>query len=160
MFVKDVKTNSLIKICIEKIGLKEIKSVSKEFSFDWVKLSKQKNSQTFALKLDEDIKQVLGLLHLTTYNGMLIMNLIQVSKNNIGKTKRYDYIAGCLIAFACKQSFEMETSYKGFLTFNAKSELIKLYTTKYYAKQINGQRMYIDPESGVKLINQYLNRSK
>lgn len=160
MFVREVKTDKLRKVSIEKIELKNIKIVSKEYDFDWLKLSKQTGSMTYALKPDEQLDKVLGLLHLTKSKGMLIMNLLEVTKENIGKLKRYDYIAGCLIAFACQQSFEMESSYKGFLTFNAKTELVELYTTKYYARQINGQRMYIDPESGVKLINEYLNRSK
>lgn len=160
MYVRDLKTERLVQVLIEKIDISDIRDNSKEFSFDWLKLSKQINSSTYALRFSEVSNEILGMLHLFTNHGMLIMNLVEVSKNNLGKIKRYDYVAGCLIAFACQQSFELDSSYKGFLTFNAKSELLELYKNKYYAKQINGQRMYIGPESGVKLINEYLNRKK
>lgn len=160
MFVRDLRTNRLLKVDIQNATTKEIASVSIEFGFNWKKLIKQSNSNTYSLKFINEPDVVLGLLHLIIIQGMLIMNLVEVSKTNLGRKKRYDYIAGCLIAFACKQSFEIETDYKGFLTFNAKSELTELYKSKYHAKQINGQRMYIEPENGIQLINEYLNRKK
>jgi len=160
MFVREIKTDRLIKVFIQKIESSSIKNYTSQFGFDWHKLSKRPNSRTYGLKHKEELNEILGLLHLTTYKNMLIMNLVEVSKKNIGKRKQYDYIAGCLIAFACQESFAIESSYKGFLTFNAKSELIDLYKNKYYARQINGQRMYIEPEAGVKLIDEYINRKK
>jgi len=160
LFVRDLKTDRLLWIVIQYTTKNEINSVKKEFGFEWSKLIKQADSKSYSLKLVDKTNDVLGLLHLINNQGMLIMNLVEVSKNNMGRKKRYDYVAGCLIAFACKLSFEIESNYKGFLTFNAKSELIELYKSKYYAKQINGQRMYIEPEYGVKLINEYLNRKK
>lgn len=160
MYVRDIKTERLIHVFIEKVDTSGLRDNSKEFGFDWLELSKQLNSSTYALRFTEEPYEVIGLLHLISHHGMLIMNLVEVSKKNFGKRKRYDYIAGCLIAFACQQSFALDSGYKGFLTFNAKSEFLELYKNKYYAKQINGQRMYIEPESGVKLINEYLNRKK
>lgn len=160
MYVLDKKNDNLKKVIIEVVIPKEIKVNSKKFEFDWYKLAKQRNSITYSLKFNEATEEILGLLNLTNIQGMLIMNMVEVTKENIGKEKNYDYIAGCLIAFACQQSFDIDSNYKGFLTFNAKSELINLYKIKYFAKQINGQRMYIEPENGVKLIDEYLNRKK
>ena len=160
MYVFDLKTKTLLPVFIEKVDFDNIKYNTIAFGFNWKKLSKQANSNTYALKFKEELNEVIGLLHLINNNGMLIMNMIEVSKKNIGKRKRYDYIGGCLIAFACKQSFALASNYKGFLTFNAKTELVSYYKTKYYAKQINGQRMYIEPEDGIKLINEYINRKK
>jgi len=67
-------------------------------------------------------------------------------------------VAGALIAFACRESFKLEGAYKGFLTFIAKTKLINLYIKKYGAELAFGQRMFIDWESGHRLIEEYLNR--
>ena len=69
---------------------------------------------------------------------------------------KYNNVAGCLIAFGCRESLKLNSAYKGYLTFVSKSSLVELYKTKYYATQTLGTRMYIDPASGEKLINTYL----
>lgn len=92
---------------------------------------------------------------------MLIMDLVEIAPHNIGrKNKRYDYVAGCLIAFACRESFKLESSYKGFLAFESKTRLINWYKENYYAQVAMGQKMFIEPIDGKKLIATYLKRSK
>lgn len=70
--------------------------------------------------------------------------------------KGFDNVAGCLIAFACRESFKLESDYKGFLIFTSKSNLIELYQNKYDAVLTLGRKMYIDDRSGLKLIKKYL----
>ena len=65
-------------------------------------------------------------------------------------------VAGCLIAFGCREALKLKNAYKGYLTFVSKTSLIEWYSTKYYATQTLGTRMYIDPISGEKLISKYL----
>ncbi len=87
------------------------------------------------------------------------MNLIELAPHNIGKeSKRYEFVAGCLIAFGCYESFKLETNYKGFLTFETKTKLRAWYKKKYYAEDAMGNKMFIWPEDGIKLINEYLTR--
>jgi len=58
----------------------------------------------FLLKLLSD-SSVQGALSLRTYQGMLTMDLVEIAPQNKGReNKRYDYVAGCLIAYACKQT--------------------------------------------------------
>ena len=57
--------------------------------------------------------------------------------------------------FPCPKS-----NYKGYLDFVSKTALIGLYRDKYYAQSTIGQKMYIDPIGGKKLIEEYLNRKK
>lgn len=158
MFVLEIKSGKLLKCTISEISSSDIRVVYKEFGFNWKKLSKESHSITYCIKSKALGNAILGLLNLIEVDGMLIMNLVEVSKSNFGKNKKLDYVAGCLIAYACQKSFEIESPYKGFLTFNSKTELTKLYKTKCYAKQINDQRMYIEPENGVKLVKEYLDR--
>jgi hypothetical protein len=85
------------------------------------------------------------------------MDVIEIAPHNIGSSsKRFDYIAGCLVAFACRESFKIEGDYKGFLTFTSKTNLINWYKTKYGATQALGQRMFIDDSIGLQLIEKYL----
>jgi hypothetical protein len=92
---------------------------------------------------------------------MLIMDLLEIAPQNLGKkNKRYDYVAGCLIAFACRESFKINGDYQGLVTFAAKTELIKLNIEKYGAEIASGQRMFIDIDAGRALIKAYLERGK
>ena len=67
------------------------------------------------------------------------------------------YIAGCLLAYACKLSFEHgKKGYNGFVSFDSKTKLIPVYEDKYGASHIGGLKMYFSPEAGTNLINKYL----
>jgi hypothetical protein len=94
-------------------------------------------------------------------NEILVMNALELAPHNIGqKNKRYEHVAGCLIAFAGKESFKLKGNYSGFLTFMSKTSLMQWYSKKYGAQAALGQRMYIDNTNGLRLINKYLERKK
>lgn len=113
----------------------------------------------YVLRLKSNPDSIQGVLNLRIQEGMLIMDLVEIAPRNIGRNnKRYDYAAGCLIAFACRESFKLESNYKGFLTFESKTKLIDWYIENYNAKIAIGHKMYIEPEDGRNLINKYLNR--
>jgi hypothetical protein len=62
-----------------------------------------------------------------------------------------------LLAFACYKSFELGRGhYVGFLSFESKTKLMKLYQEKYGAIAAMGQKMFFDPEGGKKLMRMYL----
>ena len=44
----------------------------------------------------------------------------------------------------------------GFLSFESKTKLMKLYQEKYGAIAAMGQKMFFDPEGGKKLMRMYL----
>lgn len=88
---------------------------------------------------------------------LLYMNNIEVSPHNFGANGKHENVAGCLLAFACKKSFEMgKNHYLGYLSFDSKTELIGLYEKKYGATLAAGQKMFFTPEAGRKLMKQYL----
>lgn len=159
VYILDVQNDQLVKAEIVVPESNEIPLKKDGWNFNWRELSKEKNSQMFILRTIGLTPSVEGALQLKTENEMLIMNVLEIAPHNIGrKNKKYDYVAGCLIAFACKESFKLKSAYKGFLTFMAKSSLIKWYSGKYGAKAGLGQRMYIDSENGLKLIKEYLEK--
>lgn len=155
-YIYDLRNDKLIEVeivlALEKIPLKK-----EVWKFDWNKLIKEKNTKTFILRLKNNPKNIEGILQLRIENNMLIMNAIEIAPHNISSlNKKYDDVAGCLIAFACRESFKIEGNYKGFLTFTSKTNLIQWYKKKYGAIQALGQRMYIDDKVGIELIKKYL----
>lgn len=155
-YIYDLASNNLIKaeivLASGKLPLKK-----DGWKFDWNKLIKEKNSETYVLRLKDSTKSIEGILQLKIENGMLIMDVIEIAPHNFGSSsKRFDFVAGCLIAFGCRQSFGLIGPYKGFLTFTSKTNLIEWYKSKYGATQALGQRMFIDDINGLKLIEKYL----
>jgi hypothetical protein len=131
------------------------------WNFNWRQLSREERGQIFILRTLNTPNQIEGALLLKTEFDMLVMDALEIAPHNIGrKNKRYDYVAGCLIAYACRESYKLKGVYKGFVTFVSKTNLIKWYASKCGAELALGQRMFIDWEAGEKLIEKYLCRAK
>ena len=92
------------------------------------------------------------------------MAFLEIAPHNKGDEKKYVYVAGCLIAFAFKQSLiQGKGHYKGWLTFDVSEEdegnqikLMALYSKKYGAVKVDETQMYIIDEAGDALIEKYL----
>lgn len=116
----------------------------------------RKNPHSVFVLVEKRIQKIHRAIQLVKDDGMLIMELIELAPFNIGSKKEYTDVAGCLIAFGCRESLKLDSSYNGYLTFVSKSSLVELYKSKYHATQTLGTRMYIDPFSGEKLVKKYL----
>lgn len=81
------------------------------------------------------------------------MDLIESAKFNKGKSKLYKGVAGNLVAFACKLSFE--SGYDGVVSFIAKTQLIKHYEQTLGANLFGGNRMFIDTREAFILTTKY-----
>ncbi len=142
-----------IEVVIEPASLKTINAVVKDkrFSFEW---HLEYGNEVLILKMRENGK-IMGLMSLVTIpNEMRIeLQLIEISIENVGRYKEYDHIPGCLIAYACKLSFDR--GFLGFVSLKPKTKLIALYTNKYGFEQY-GRRLASNPENSRKLINKYL----
>ena len=155
-YIYDLANNNLIEVeIVSASGRLPLKKDG--WKFDWNKLIKEKNCKIYVLRLKDSTKSIEGIVQLKIENKLLIMDVIEIAPHNLGSAnKRFDYVAGCLIAFGCRKSFEIEGSYKGFLTFMSKTSLIDWYQDKYGATRALGQRMFIDDVNGLKLIKKYL----
>lgn len=147
--------NLTIKCIIVSISKELVPTKEDGWSFNWLNVYQENPNSIFALK-EKNSTKIHGVIQLVEDDGMLIMELIELAPFNIGSKKENKNVAGCLIAFGCKESLKLESPYKGYLTFVSKSALVELYKSKYYATQTIGTRMYINPLSGEKLINRYL----
>lgn len=123
----------------------------KNFEFDW---QQETHYDLYALKI-LDNKNTVGLMALKDFKDELRIEiiLIESSKDNIGASKTYDNIAGCLIAYACRLAFKK--SYFGFVSLIPKTRLIEHYKNAYGFEQF-GRQLAIDTEQSLRLIKQYL----
>lgn len=94
-----------------------------------------------------------GLLSVTIERDHMYMDLLESAPFNIGKEKLYEGVAGNLVAYACKTSFQK--GYEGFVAFTAKSRLIKHYEETLGAYHFKNQRMIIDTEPAKFLVTKY-----
>jgi len=161
IYILDTINGELIESEIVPMDKKTIPLKKDGWNFNWRQLSKEENGRAYVLRTLNSPDQTEGALFLRNEHDMLIMEALELSHYNIGqKNKRYDYVAGCLIAFGCRESFKIKSDCTGFLTFVSKTNLINWYAEKYGAKLALGQQMFIDWENGEKLIEKYLNRTK
>ena len=128
---------------------------SKQFEFNWIK--ERKNLVFKVRKKDEE--NILGLISLINIPKELRIeiHLLEISKNNIGRNKIIDRLAGCLIAYACDLAFQK--GYDGFVSLVSKTEIINLYKEKYGFLEM-GNHLYTQLVNSQHLIETYLENDK
>ncbi len=141
-------------------------SLTDGWRFNFKKHSKKLGFQTYILVCDETPKNIEAcLIFQLRAKVEPYMAYIEIAPHNKGKTKRYDNVAGCLIAYACRLSFLHGAGhFKGRLTFDvmeqSKQDEVKvmaIYCQKYGALKWGDTTMVISPEIGEKLIDTFLN---
>lgn len=154
MPLKDKLTGEAFNALIEEIIEPDYAKIasSKEFSFDW---SLEKKNEVYKIHLINKVKEILGIMSLIDYpeEYRIHLNLIEVSSSNIGKNKKIENIAGCLIAYACQLAFKR--GYAGFVSLQPKTRLIKLYKNNYGFRQY-GKLLAVEQNASLALINKYL----
>jgi hypothetical protein len=81
------------------------------------------------------------------------MHLLENAPFNKCSSKMYAGVAGNLVAFACKVSFQR--GHEGNIAFISKTQLIDHYMKTLQAKLIGSRLMVIDTIAATKLINRY-----
>jgi len=158
VLISNVKTGLKEVAIISILKKSEIPMKKNGWNFNWKKLYLVEGSITYKLSLQDSLGIVEGLIMLTIINGeMVYMNNVELAPHNLGSNRAYNNVAGCLMAFACRESFEKgKNEYKGFLSFDSKTELIDLYQKKYGATHAMGQKLFFDPNAGKVMIQKYL----
>ncbi len=90
---------------------KKLAKLTKNWNFDWKSIKLSEDIKIYAIRLSGST-EIEGLLKLKTVEAMLIMDLLEIAPHNIGKSKKYTDAAACLIAFACRESFNWKTIIK------------------------------------------------
>jgi hypothetical protein len=130
---------------------KSIKQI--EWGFNWHNELKDKTKQVYKLTTTNNPTVIHGLISLKDKGDHIFMDLIESAKFNKGKNKLYRGVAGNLVAFGCKMSFEL--NYDGVVSFIAKTQLIAHYEQTLGAKLFSGNRMFIDTKEAFILTTKY-----
>ena len=140
---------------VGKLTSIDIKSVTKKnkWNFNWKVEFNDLKKEVYKLTIINNSSIIQGLLSITIEQDHVYMNLLESSPFNIGKNKLYEGVAGNLVAYACKVSFQK--GFEAFVAFTAKTNLIKHYEENLGAYHFKNQRMIIETESAKKLITRY-----
>ena len=133
----------------------DLKNITKKngWNFNWRTEFKNERSEQYKLTIVNNPNVIQGLLSITIENDHIFMDLLERAPFNIGQNKLYEGVAGNLVAYACKVSFQK--GFDGFVAFTAKTQLIKHYEKTLGAFLFKNQRMIIDTRASKRLVEKY-----
>jgi hypothetical protein len=153
MNITEVSGQKAIPVIVQRIEPTDFKRITKkQFFFRWDQL--KADADIYKLTL-EDRPVILGLIALVDVPAeyRIEIKLIAVSKENSGRLKKYEGIAGCLIAHAAKIALR---KYYGLacVSLTPKTELRSHYIRRY-GMTTAGQQVYAEYEVLRELIKTY-----
>jgi hypothetical protein len=137
---------------IEDVDLKDIKKKN-GWLFNWKAEFKLPDRDVYKLTISGNSKVIQGLVSITEREDHVYIHLIESAPFNLGRNKVYIGVPGNLIAFACKISFHR--GFEGYVSFTAKTRLIRHYEKTLGAINVGGHLMIINTEAALKLIDKY-----
>jgi hypothetical protein len=125
----------------------------KRYFFSWKTLKGKASLYKLSISGEEDI---LGVMALVDEPGdkRIEIKLLVSSKENVGKKKIYDGIAGCLIAYACREAVKKYADL-ACLSLVPKTELRSNYIIKYGMMDA-GWQLFLEAKPLTDLILKYL----
>ena len=139
----------------EVTRLESARSIKKaDWLFDWHSEIRNKQCEIYKLNTINNDHIIQGLISYTDKEDHIFLNLIESAKFNKGIGKQYKGVAGNLVAYCCKVSFEKK--YNGIVSFIAKTRLIDHYKNTLGATLFDKNRMFIDTKEAMILAKQYL----
>ncbi|MFN8299285.1 MAG: hypothetical protein U0T75_09280 [Chitinophagales bacterium] len=141
-------------VVIEPVTTADYKTIKRDKrfpNFDW---GKEKKNEVYKLRR-KDSEEILGLMSITDFKNerWIKINLLETSNENVGSSKQYDNIAGCLIAYTCRMAFLK--GYDGVVALHPKTELVRHYID-YYGFIKAGTHLYTELKNSEALIKKYL----
>lgn len=162
-FIVDNLTNSIENVVtgdsfateISVLTIADLKSVAKKngWNFNWRDEFKEPARDVYKLTIVNNQNIIQGLVSLEVKEDHVYMHLVESAPFNKGKNKIYTGVAGNLVAFACKLSFQR--GHKGNVSFLSKTQLIEHYEKTLGAIHFGGRIMIIETKTALKLINKY-----
>lgn len=155
--IENVISGDSFKTEVLPITAKDLKLVTKAkgWKFNWADEFKSPDRTVYKLVILGNENIIQGLISLTPTEDNVFMHLIESAPFNFGKQKLYNGVPGNLVAFACKQSFLRGTD--GYVSFRAKTKLIKHYEETLNAIHYGGHLLIINTKAALFLIEKYYN---
>ena len=162
-FIVDKLTNSIENVVtgdsfatdVSVLTTNDLKVITKTkgWLFNWREEFKDPIRDIYKLTIVNNPTIIQGLVSLEVKADYVYMHLVENAPFNKGQTKMYSGVAGNLVAFACKLSFQR--GHEGNVSFLSKSQLVDHYEKTLGAFHFGGRVMIIETQSALKLINKY-----
>lgn len=162
-FIVDKLTNSIENVVtgdsfateISLLTFNDLKLVTKTngWVFKWREEFKEPARDVYKLTIAGNPTIIQGLVCLEVKADHVYMHLVESAPFNKGKTKVYSGVAGNLVAYACKLSFQR--GHKGNVSFLSKSQLVEHYEKTLGAFHFGGRVMILETNAALRLINKY-----
>lgn len=133
----------------------DLKQVTKKrgWVFNWKFELDDNTKEVYKLTINNNPNIIQGILSITIEQDHVYMDLLESAPFNRGKNKLYEGVAGNLVAYACKVSFQ--NGFDGYTSFTAKTKLIEHYVKTLDAYHFGGLLMIINSIAANKLIDKY-----
>lgn len=125
----------------------------KRYSFVWKRLKGEASLYKLSISGDEDILGVMALID-ERGDSRIEIKLLASSKENVGPEKIHEGIAGCSIAYACRESVKKYAE-KACVSLVPKTKLKVKYMNKY-GMMDGGRQVYLEGRPLLDLIAKYL----
>jgi hypothetical protein len=153
MYIIEVCNGVCKKVVIIQVDPLDFASLTpKRYFFNWNSLKQPATIYKLQIVGEDDI---LGVMALTDYprEKRIEIKLLANSRENQGKFKQYDRIAGCLIGYACRLSSKKYKK-EACVSLIPKTELINHYKQKYYMTW-GGCQLFLEGDALLKLTKEY-----
>ncbi|SHG11986.1 hypothetical protein SAMN05444372_102325 [Flavobacterium micromati] len=153
--IENVITGDSFQTEISILQKTDLKSVTKKngWLFSWSEEFKNPVRDIYKLTIAGNSTIIQGLVSLEVKSDHVFMHLLENAPFNKGQSKVYTGVAGNLVAYICKLSFQR--GHDGNISFLSKSQLVEHYEKTLGAFHFGGRVMIIETKSALKLINKY-----
>ena len=140
---------------VSRLTKTDLKQVTKKngWSFNWKTELDDNTREVYKLTISNNPNIIQGILSFTIEPDHIYMDLLESAPFNRGKNKLYEGVAGNLVAYACKVSFQ--NGFDGYLSFTAKTNLIDHYIKTLESYNFGGHLMIITTIAANRLIDKY-----
>ena len=140
---------------VSRLTKTDLKQVTKKngWTFNWKSELDDNTRKVYKLTISNNPNIIQGILSLTIEPDHIYMDLLKSAPFNTGRNKMYEGVAGNLVAYACKVSFQ--NGFDGYLSFTAKTKLIDHYIKTLEAYHFGRHLMIINIIAANKLIDKY-----
>ncbi len=162
-FIVDKLTNSIqntvsgdsFQTEVSYLTTQDLKQVTKKngWSFNWKQELADNNKEVYKLTIVNNSAIIQGIISFTIKPDHIYLDLIESAPFNLGKNKIYEGVAGNLVAFACKVSFQR--GFEGFVSFTAKTKLIEHYEKTLGAVHFGNHLMILETKASSILVEKY-----
>ena len=162
-FIVDKLTNSIENVVtgdsfqteISVLSKTDLKGITKSmgWTFNWKTEFNDPVKEVYKLNIVNNSTIIQGLISLEIKADHIYMHLVENAPFNRGKSKMYSGVAGNLVAFACKLSFQR--GHQGNIAFISKTQLIDHYVKTLGAFHIGGRVLAIESKAAQILIDKY-----